>query len=77
MKLKYFLRGLGSGVVITSIILTLSFQGRNSEMSEAEIIKRAEELGMVQEENRDLPDTGCVIGKNKNASGNVSYLCAA
>ena len=54
MKLKYFLRGLGSGVVITSIILTLSFQGRNSEMSEAEIIKRAEELGMVQEENRDL-----------------------
>lgn len=30
-----------------------------------------------REENRDLPDTGCVIGKSKNASGNDSYLCAA
>lgn len=54
MKLKYFLRGLGSGVVITSIILTLSFQGRNNQVSDAEIIKRAKELGMVQEEKRDL-----------------------
>lgn len=54
MKLKYFLRGLGSGVVITAIILTVSFQGRNSDISDKEIMKRAEALGMVSKEEVDL-----------------------
>lgn len=54
MKLKYFLRGLGSGIVITSIILTVSHQGRPHEIPEKEIVKRAEELGMVWEEKGDL-----------------------
>lgn len=54
MKLKYFLRGLGSGVVITAIILTVSFQGRSGEISDKEIIKRAEALGMVSKEKTDL-----------------------
>ena len=54
MKLKYFLRGLGSGIVITSIILTVSHQGRTPEISEEEIVKRAEELGMVWEEEAEL-----------------------
>lgn len=34
MKLKYFLRGLGSGIVITTLILTISFNGKIKEISE-------------------------------------------
>lgn len=53
MKLKYFLRGLGSGVVVTALILSIAPGGDKETMSDQEIIKRAEQLGMVQQE-RDL-----------------------
>lgn len=53
MKLKYFLRGLASGIVITTMILTISFNARKDDISEHEIIKRAEELGMVKAEDSE------------------------
>lgn len=53
MKLKYFLRGLGSGVVVTALILSIAHGGNKETMSDQEIIKRAEQLGMVPQE-RDL-----------------------
>lgn len=53
MKLKYFLRGLGSGVVVTALILSIAHGGDKETMSDQEIIKRAEQLGMVLQE-RDL-----------------------
>lgn len=45
MKLKYFLRGLGIGVIVTTIILTVSHID-NRKMSDSEIIERAQLLGM-------------------------------
>lgn len=52
MKLKYYLRGLGIGIIISTIILTVSFCGQDvgREISDEEIIKRAMELGMVMPE---------------------------
>ena len=49
MKLKYYLRGLGIGIIVSTIVLTVSFCGRNTtpELTDAEIIARAMELGMV------------------------------
>lgn len=45
MRLKYFLRGVGIGIIVTTIILTISHIS-NRRMSDNEIIDRALELGM-------------------------------
>lgn len=60
MKFKYFLRGLGVGIVFASIIfLTAYMSGSSWKMSDKEIMDRAKELGMVQQEEnvRDLITT--------------------
>lgn len=46
MRLKYFLRGLGIGIVVTTIILAISHNA-GSRMSDSEVIERAKELGMA------------------------------
>lgn len=50
MKLKYYLRGLGIGIIVTVIIMLIASSGKNKEMTEEEIIAHAEELGMVMKE---------------------------
>lgn len=57
MKQKYFLRGLASGIVVTTVILTISFNARKDDISEQEVIARAEKLGMVMAEAvEDTPE---------------------
>lgn len=51
MKLKYYLRGLGIGILITTIILSIAHSGYETELTDEEIIQRAKELGMVMEED--------------------------
>lgn len=51
MKLKYYLRGLGIGIIITTIILTIVHSGSAKELTDEEIITRAESLGMVMKED--------------------------
>lgn len=46
MRLKYFLRGLGIGIAVTTIILAISHSA-NRRMSDSEVIERARELGMT------------------------------
>ncbi len=49
MKFKYFLRGLGTGIIFTSIICLMAFQnGDSRNISDKEIIERAKELGLVE-----------------------------
>ena len=55
MELKYYLRGLGLGIVVTAVIMGVALSGRRS-MTDEEIIARAKELGMV--ENTVLADAG-------------------
>jgi len=53
MKLKYYMRGLGLGIILTTLILTIS--GNTQEkLSDKEIKVRAAALGMVEEDNSDL-----------------------
>ena len=48
MKLKYYLRGLGIGMMVTALILGISFSHRESQaMTDEQIRERAVELGMV------------------------------
>ena len=48
MNLKYYLRGLGIGILVTAAIMGLSSGGKNQELGNEEIIKRAKELGMIE-----------------------------
>lgn len=51
MKFKYFLRGLGTGIVFTSVICLIAFQSSDSKnISDKEVIERAKALGMVEKE---------------------------
>lgn len=49
MKLKYYLRGLGTGIAVATLIIAIS-AGRNggSDMTDEEILARAKELGLVE-----------------------------
>lgn len=49
MKRKYYLRGVGVGILFATIILFIAYStmGRKT-MSDEEVMKRAEELGMVK-----------------------------
>ncbi len=56
MKLKYYLRGLGIGILVTTVILSLAGVGRKN-MTDEEVVKRAKELEMVESTLlSDLPD---------------------
>ena len=50
MKLKYYLRGLGIGIIVTTVILAVSFSKKEIKMSDEEIMARAAQLGMVMQE---------------------------
>lgn len=54
MKLKYFMRGLGLGIVLTTLIITIS--NPNQKLTDDQVKVRAEKLGMVMkdEQSSDL-----------------------
>ena len=47
MKLKYYLRGLGIGIIVTTIILVSCFSMQKPKMTDAQIIEKASQLGMI------------------------------
>lgn len=50
MKLKYYLRGLGLGIIFTSIIFAVAYSQNKGLTTDSEVMKRASELGMVSTE---------------------------
>lgn len=46
MRFKYYLRGAGIGVILTTLIFTIAFAVYKPTLSDEEIMKKAEELGM-------------------------------
>ena len=63
MELKYYLRGLGLGIAITAVIMGIA-ASKNRTMTNEEIIARAKQLGMTEENavlteiNSDKEDNG-------------------
>ena len=47
MKLKYYLRGFGLGIILTAVIMIIVTHSNRNNLSNAEIINKAESLGMV------------------------------
>ncbi len=83
MGLKYYLRGLGLGIVVTAIIMGIT-SSRSKAMTDDEIIARAKQLGMT--ENRVLSETaledaddgdGGSEGDAENSEGNAAEGDAA
>ena len=58
MKLKYYLRGLGIGMIVTALILGISFSNRDGQtaqgMTDDQIRERAAQLGMVDSSDLTL-----------------------
>ena len=55
MKLKYYLRGMGIGIILTAIVMGFALGGRKVTISEAEVIERAQALGMI------IPESGVLL----------------
>jgi len=64
VKFKYYLRGAGIGVIVSTVVLAVAFLFQKNTMSDAEIIQRAMELGMVMEENSDNKTLADISEKN-------------
>lgn len=47
MKLRYYLRGLGIGIIVTAVIMGVALDGKR-ELTDDEIRARAAELGMIE-----------------------------
>lgn len=62
MRLKYYLRGMGIGIIVTTVILMIVFSFHKGEtLSDDEIRERAAALGMVMPETKE--DSGKLSGQ--------------
>lgn len=75
LKLKYYLRGLGLGIVVTAVIMSIT-KSKDNKMTDEEIKARAKQLGMIEStvliesspnEDNDVQETD-----NNQANANVS-----
>lgn len=49
MKKKYYMRGLGIGIIVTAILFTIAFPKQDATMTDDEVIARAQELGYTKQ----------------------------
>ena len=78
MKLKYYLRGLGIGMIVTALILGISFSNRQDQtsqiMTDDQIRERAAELGMVDSSELTLAALqNSATGGNHTDTGTEQY----
>lgn len=65
MKLKYYLRGLGMGIIFATIVMTVSSVVHNNNLSEETIIKEAKKLGMIMPETEEEAKGGLFSEKEE------------
>ena len=56
MKIQYYLRGLGIGIIVTALVMGIT-KARKEPLTEAEIRAMALEIGMVDSNSLKLTDT--------------------
>lgn len=69
MKRKYYMRGLGVGILITAILCAIALPKKTEPMTDAEVIARAKELGYEKSEGGITPDDIDKIKENGKVSG--------
>ncbi len=68
MRFKYYLRGAGIGVIAATLILSIAFLLQD-QISDEEVIRRAIELGMVMEDEKESsPGTLADMGQQGASS---------
>lgn len=48
MKLKFYMRGIGIAMIVTALLVGFSYRKQDEGMSNDEILARAKELGMIE-----------------------------
>lgn len=74
-KLRYYLRGLGVGILVTVLILGVTGNKEKETLSDEEIRARAAELGMVESGSRvltDLQPSSSAANQPAAAEGNAA-----
>ena len=56
MKRKYYMRGMGIGILITAILCAVALPKKTEPMTDEEIIARAKELGYVEDKGGVTPE---------------------
>ncbi len=51
MNLKYYLRGLGLGIILTAIVMGVILPGKEESLTDREVVAKAKELGMIDEDD--------------------------
>lgn len=51
MKLKYYLRGAGLGIIFATIVMLFAGNVKEDALSDSQIIEKAEKLGMIMPES--------------------------
>ena len=73
MKLKYYLRGMGIGIILTAIVMGFALGGRKTTISDAEVIERAKTLGMVDGKGvLDPSSDGSEVGLNDSFTSDTA-----
>lgn len=71
MKLKYYLRGLGMGIIFATLVLTISSVIHNNNLSEEKIIKEAQKLGMIMPDETET-ENGNLWNKKESVDATES-----
>lgn len=58
MKLKYYMRGLGIGIVVTALLMGFAISKQKEPMTDEEIKQRALEMGMIEQNGVLADDLG-------------------
>lgn len=69
MKLKYYLRGVGIGIIFATLVMTVSSFVHKYNITDEYIIKEARKLGMVMKD--ELDDSESIWGKNETEDTQV------
>lgn len=68
MRFKYYLKGLGMGIIFTTLIMTVSSVIHNNNLPDEEVIERAMELGMVMPDSEKKSENGLFGNKDDSES---------
>ena len=68
MKRKYYMRGLGIGMIITALFFSVFSPKKKEKLTDSEIITRAKELGYVYKEQKSSVDEIAKIKEEQQAA---------
>lgn len=73
MRTKYFLRGMGIGILVTVVIFAVAFVFYEPSLSEDELIAKAKEIGMIMpDEETDTTDSAANAEESSDSNTDTS-----